>query len=210
MSINDLIGLIFTVLFLIASSALMSLIEIEKRNNKETYNSMYINGLERGIASEARENTNLAIRPAEESDIMKLLYKNVAESTEYYVISKRQAMRSFTLSQISCVFGFVIYTVGFVGTFFFDKDIALLGVISGTVSEIICGLSFFLYKKAMSQLKEYHKLLSSTERYLTAITLANDMGESKKNEMYEWIIQKSITTDSVIQVGGQEENKIKE
>ena len=42
------------------------------------------------------------IQEQSDYDVFKLLYKNVRESTEYYIISKRQANKSFTLAIISC------------------------------------------------------------------------------------------------------------
>lgn len=128
-------------------------------------------------------------------DVFKLLYKNVRESTEYYIISKRQANKSFTLAIISCVLGVLIYICGFIIISVFDKDIIIFTTIAGSVVELITGLSFWVYNKCIKQLSEYHKRLSSTEKYLTSIQMADKMNESGKEEMYKWLIQNVMLLD---------------
>jgi hypothetical protein len=128
-------------------------------------------------------------------DVFKLLYKNVRESTEYYIISKRQANKSFTLAIISCFLGVIIYICGFVIVAILDKDIAIFTTIAGTVVELIAGLSFWVYNKCIKQLNEYHKRLNSTEKYLTSIQMADKMSENGREEMYKWLIQNVMLLD---------------
>lgn len=128
-------------------------------------------------------------------DVFKLLYKNVRESTEYYIISKRQANKSFTLAIISCFLGVIIYVCGFLIVTILNRDIILFTTISGTVVELIAGLSFWVYNKCIKQLSEYHKRLSLTERYLTSIQMADKMNDSGREEMYKWLIQNAMKFD---------------
>ncbi len=128
-------------------------------------------------------------------DIFKLLYKNVRESTEYYIISKRQANKSFTLAIISCFLGVIIYICGFLIVAFLDKNITIFTTIAGTIVELIAGLSFWMYNKCLKQLNEYHKRLSSTEKYLTSIQLADKMESDRREDMYGWIIEKVMLSD---------------
>lgn len=128
-------------------------------------------------------------------DVFKLLYKNVRESTEYYIISKRQANKSFTLAIISCLLGVIIYICGFLIVANSDEDITIFTTISGTVVELIAGLSFWVYNKCVKQLNEYHKRLNSTEKYLTSIQMADKMNDSGKEEMYKWLIQNVMLFD---------------
>lgn len=141
------------------------------------------------------EDTLKDIQNQSDYDVFKLLYKNVRESTEYYIISKRQANKSFTLAIISCILGVLIYICGFVIVSAFDKDIIIFTTIAGSVVELITGLSFWVYNKCIKQLSEYHKRLSSTEKYLTSIQMADKMSDSKKEEMYKWLIQNVILLD---------------
>lgn len=150
------------------------------------------------------ENTNIKqetedvvkdIQNQPDYDVFKLLYKNVRESTEYYIISKRQANKSFILAIISCVLGVFIYMCGFLIVAFLDKNITILTTISGTVVELIAGLSFWMYSKSLKQLNEYHRRLSSTEKYLTSIQMADKLESSEREKMYRWIIERVMLAD---------------
>ena len=141
------------------------------------------------------ENVVKDIQNQPDYDVFKLLYKNVRESTEYYIISKRQANKSFILATVSCVLGVFIYICGFLIVAFLDKNITILTTISGTVVELIAGLSFWMYNKSLKQLNEYHRRLSSTEKYLTAIQMADKLKSSEKNWMYRFIIEKVMLAD---------------
>ena len=98
-------------------------------------------------------------------DIMKLMFSNLKELREYYVISKRQANKTFSASIFVCFLGVIIYSLGIVFTCLLNQDISLISIISGTTVEIISALFFWMYSKSMSQLNIYHKRLSETEKY---------------------------------------------
>lgn len=146
------------------------------------------------IKNETEEIVN-SIQNKTDYDVFKLLYKNVRESTEYYIISKKQTNKSFMLAIISCIFGVMIYVGGFIVVSFFDKNIIILSTISGTVVEVLSGLSFSLYIKCIKQLREYHKSLRSTEKYLTSIQMADKMSETGREEIYEWLIKNVMRAD---------------
>lgn len=136
-----------------------------------------------------------AIQEQSDNDVFKLLYNNVRELTEYYTISKIQSSKSFILAVVSCIFGVVIYISGFLIVAFFEKDIVIFTTISGTVAEVITGLSFWVYSKCTKQMDEYHKRLNTTEKYLTSIQLADKMNSPDKEEMYKWLIQNAMKFD---------------
>lgn len=136
-----------------------------------------------------------AIQEQSDNDVFKLLYNNVRELTEYYTISKIQSSKSFILAVVSCIFGVVIYISGFLIVAFFEKDIIIFTTISGTVAEVITGLSFWVYSKCTKQMDEYHKRLNTTEKYLTSIQLADKMNSPDKEEMYKWLIQNAMKFD---------------
>lgn len=143
------------------------------------------------------DNSLKEIKEQKDYDVFKLLYKNAEESTQYYTISKRHASKSFTLAIVSCIAGGIIYIGGFCIVTFLNKDIALLITISGTITELITGLSFWIYSKCLKQLNEYHKRLSSTEKYLTSIQMVDKMDNiTMRDDMYKWIIQNIMLTDS--------------
>lgn len=141
------------------------------------------------------DNIKKAIQSQSDNDVFKLIYNSVSELTQYYTISKIQSSRSVILAIVSCILGVVIYIAGFLIVAFFDKDIVIFTTISGTVAEVITGLSFWVYSKCTKQMNEYHKRLNTTEKYLTSIQLADKMNSPDKEEMYKWLIQNAMKFD---------------
>lgn len=121
-------------------------------------------------------------------DVIDLMLKNVRELREYYIISKRQATNAFSASLIVCFLGFIVYIAGIAVFVISGENALLLTTISGTIVEVISGLFFWLYRHAIGQLNIYHQRLGTTEKYLTAIRLADKMGEDKHDNTYWHII----------------------
>lgn len=115
-------------------------------------------------------------------NVLNMMADNVSELKEYYVISKQQARNSFSAALFICFFGIIIYLLGIVAYVFFNKDISLVSVISGTVVEIIAGLFFWLYKEATKQLSIYHQRLGNTEKYLIAYQMISEVPEEFRYE----------------------------
>lgn len=118
----------------------------------------------------------------EQVDIIKIMYENVGEMREYYVISKQQANKSFISALFICFTGVAIYIIGIFSYIFLGKDINIISVISGTVVEIISGLFFWLYKNTIKQLEIYHKRLELTEKYLIAYHMIQQIPEEYRYE----------------------------
>ncbi|RKI39589.1 hypothetical protein D7V86_16295 [bacterium D16-51] len=89
----------------------------------------------------------------------------------------------------------------------FEKDIIIFTTIAGSVVELITGLSFWVYNKCIKQLSEYHKRLDSIEKYLTSIQMADKMSESRREEMYKWLIQNVMLLDLGCYKTNQNENQ---
>ena len=140
-------------------------------------------------AKEIQEDADKIIGDAFKSDdVIDLMLKNVRELREYYIISKRQATNAFSASLIVCFLGFIVYIAGIAVFVISGEDALLLTTISGTIVEVISGLFFWLYRHAIKQLNIYHQRLGTTEKYLTAIRLADKMGEDKHDNTYWHII----------------------
>lgn len=107
---------------------------------------------------------------------------------EYYIISKRQATNAFSASLIVCFLGFIVYIAGIAVFVISGENALLLTTISVTIVEVISGLFFWFYRHAIKQLNIYHQRLGTTEKYLTAIRLADKMGEDKHDNTYWHII----------------------
>lgn len=118
----------------------------------------------------------------EQIDIIKIMYENVGEMREYYVISKQQANRSFVAALFICFAGVIIYVIGMFSYIFGGKDINIITIVSGTVIEVISGLFFWLYKNTIKQLEVYHKRLESTEKYLIAYHMIQQVPEERRYE----------------------------
>ncbi len=161
----------------VASSALLTLkTSIDKKQHQQE-------------AKEIQEDADKIIGDAFKSDdIIDLMLKNVRELREYYIISKRQATNAFSASLIVCFLGFIVYIAGIAVFVISGEDALLLTTISGTIVEVISGLFFWLYRHAIKQLNIYHQRLGTTEKYLTAIRLADKMGEDKHDNTYWHII----------------------
>lgn len=92
------------------------------------------------------------IETEKDTDIIKLMSHNLLELKEYYTINKQQARKSFLAALIMSVLGFLVFVVGIVAVFFYDKDIYVYSTISGALVEVIAGLFFYLYNQSMQQI----------------------------------------------------------
>ncbi len=145
----------------------------------------------------AKEAADLSREQLERSnDVVSLMINNVSELREYYVISKRQANRAFTSTLAICVLGFVVFIVGIVLSAVTEQELALYTTISGGIVEVISGLFFWLYKSTTNQLNLYHERLGYTEKYLTAMQLAENMSPERKDETYRYIIEMVLLDNS--------------
>ena len=128
-------------------------------------------------------------------DVISLMINNVSELREYYVISKRQANRVFSSTLLVCILGFVVFIAGIIASAISGQDLAIYTTISGCIIEVIAGLFFWLYKSTAAQLNLYHERLGRTEKYLTAMQLAEKISTEKQDETYSYIIE-AILRDS--------------
>jgi len=129
-------------------------------------------------------------------DVVTLMINNVSELREYYVISKRQANRAFSSTLIICILGFIVFVAGIVVNVLSMQDVIVYTTISGCIIEVISGLFFWLYKSTNTQLNLYHGRLGATEKYLTAMQLAEKMSPEKKDEIYRYIIEVILIDNS--------------
>lgn len=144
------------------------------------------------------------------NDILKLMRRNVAELKEYYTINKQQARNAFSSALIVCFLGFFLFTGGLIGSFFTetDQNIILFSTISGTIVEIISGLFFWLYSQSLKQINLFHESLRNTEKFLTAIQLAENVSEKNKDLIYGYIIQSIFKQEALNNKLVLDENEI--
>lgn len=182
---------VITMLISIMVTAMASVTSItvkQKADNKITADDMK-------AAKDAADISRSQLQDSNK-DVISLMINNVSELREYYVISKRQANRAFTSTLLVCILGFIIFIVGIVAAALTEQELALYTTISGCIVEVIAGLFFWLYKNTTKQLNLYHERLGCTEKYLTAMQLAEHMSDERKDETYRYIIEVILIDNS--------------
>jgi hypothetical protein len=130
-----------------------------------------------------------------DKDVLTLMIKNVAELREYYVINKQQARNAFSAALIISILGFFIFSAGLALVYARPEKASTIpySTIGGAIVEIIAGLFFWLYSRAIKQINIFHASLQSTEKFLTAIQLVDKLSIEKKDDAYKVIIEKIIS-----------------
>lgn len=128
------------------------------------------------------------------SDIIELMFLNMKEIKEYYVLSKTMAKRSFILAVIMCIFGFIIISTSIITIFATNISFtqSIVPVIGGTVVEAIAGTSLVVYKKSLEQLNQYYESLHNNERFLSLVNIVDKLSDDKKDDTYINIINSQL------------------
>lgn len=141
--------------------------------------------------SEAVKNLDvLAEKSKEENqDIRALMFENLKELKEFYVICKQQIRKSFSAAMFSCFAGFVLFVLAVIIFLLGGNNSASLTAgLSGAIVEIVSGLYFWMYRETSKQLGKYHKRLEATEKNLIALQIIEMLPEENRNEQYGKLI----------------------
>ena len=141
--------------------------------------------------SEAVKNLDVLAEKSEEEnrDIRTLMFENLKELKEFYVICKQQIRKSFSAAMFSCFAGFVLFVFAVIIFLLGGNNSAsLMAGLSGTIVEIVSGLYFWMYRETSKQLGKYHKRLEATEKYLIALQIIETLPEGNRNEQYGKLI----------------------
>ena len=121
---------------------------------------------------------------------------------QYYSDVRGQAGESFKSAQTVALFGFILLasTVVYVivmdimshfSTHFITRSggmgVGSIGLIGGSVVELIAGVQFVLYGRATKQFGAFHICLERTHRYLLAYEMADQI-KGRKDETLEKIV----------------------
>ena len=164
----------------------------------ETLNTLFLRKRHKNDQIEVDREVQNAVKDIkDEKDILEIMIRNVKELKEYYVINKQQARNSFSAALLISVLGFFLFSTGIIINTLFQRsnDIIIFTTISGSIIEIISGLFFWLYNKAIKQINIFHESLQDTQKYLTAIQLSDRMTEDKRDFVYSFIIGQMINKD---------------
>lgn len=143
----------------------------------------------------AQEETD--IKRDDKKDIIALMLKNNDEITEYFRISKSHAKSSYWFSIISCAIGLVILSISVYMIFVKENlQVAVISIISGSITEIISATVFWVHNKSALQLNHYYDALHENEKFLSAVNIVDKLSDNRKDEMYIEIIRKQINIDS--------------
>lgn len=141
--------------------------------------------------SEAVKNLDILAEKSKEEnqDIRTLMFENLKELKEFYVICKQQIRKSFSAAMFSCFAGFVLFVLAVIIFLLGGNNSAsLMAVLSGAIVEIVSGLYFWMYRETSKQLGKYHKRLEATEKYIIALQIIEMLPEENRNEQYGKLI----------------------
>lgn len=148
---------------------------------------------------EIKEEVNRVVNLLEnEKDVLSLMIKNVSELREYYVMNKQQARNSFSAALFISILGFLLFSSGIIISYSTASNSAIqYTTIGGAIVEIIAGLFFWLYSKALTQINLFHTSLLKTEKFLTAIQLVERISENNRDQTYSFIIANIINAQVI-------------
>jgi len=139
--------------------------------------------------SEAIKDLNILTEKSKEEDIRTLMFENLKELKEFYVICKQQIRKSFSAAMFSCFAGFMLFVLAVVLFLLGGNNSAsFMAGLSGAIVEIVSGLYFWMYKETSKQLGKYHKRLEATEKYLIALQIIEMIPEENRSEHYGKLI----------------------
>ena len=150
---------------------------------KETEIDKYFNDLVDVIGLDDKEDNN---------DILGLMALNLRELKEFYTLTKKQAIRSFSLSVGLCVLGFLLIMLAtIVAVLWQENQIAFVTSIGGAIVEVIAGTALFVYKNSLEQLNFYYLSLHDNERFMSLINISSKT--NKKDELYSEIVMSELS-----------------
>ena len=126
----------------------------------------------------------------ENQNIRTLMFENLKELKEFYVICKQQIRKSFSAAMFSCFAGFMLFVLAVI-IFLLgggNSSASFMAGLSGAIVEIVSGLYFGMYKETSKQLGKYHKRLEATEKYLIALQIIEMLPEENRSEQYGKLI----------------------
>ncbi|MBV9505205.1 MAG: hypothetical protein JO323_09405 [Acidobacteriia bacterium] len=141
------------------------------------------------------------------SETQKITGKLLEISESYYKDVRLQATRSFNAAlSIACV-GMLIFFVA-IGLFMTGKtDKIELGVVAGTIPEIISGVVFYLYFRTMRHFGHFHVCLERMNRYLTASSISENISCHTKRDETRAELVKTMANAAMLPIEGLTERR---
>ncbi|QEE50200.1 hypothetical protein FUA48_11610 [Flavobacterium alkalisoli] len=183
---QDTLALVIKITFLIL---IMYILQRSLSNNKEIEKKVEenldkISGTVKNIDSDG-------------SNVLLLMITHVRELRGYYSLTRKQAISSFIAALMISIIGVLIFFKGLL--FSSENSISLLSTIAGAIVEIIAGLFFWLYSKALDQLSLFHISLQRSANVLLSIQLVDKISNEEKDSVYREIVLKIIDSEYKIE-----------
>jgi len=104
---------------------------------------------------------------------------------QYYLQTEEQADKSFWISEIVSIIGFIIIIIGIVLMCFREQhDAGYMATSAGILSEFISAVFFYLYNKTILKMSEYHQKLVLTQNISLALKTADLLKIPKKKKRF--------------------------
>ena len=113
---------------------------------------------------------------------------------QYYLQTQEQANKSFWITAISSIMGFLLIIVGVI--LMYNGVSSAPGYVAtsaGVISEFIASVFFYLYNRTILKMSEYHQKLVLTQNISLALKTADSLTETKEKTL-ETIIDR-LTCD---------------
>lgn len=171
--------------------------ELEKNEHKDLSIDTEVNTDDKSIDDTDADKV-VGTKRTGEKDIIAQMFDNNNEIKEYFRISKSQAKSSFWFSVIACIVGVFMLGLAIYGAIVVSNlQIAIIGTISGAITEVISGTVLWVHNQSALQLNHYYDALHQNEKFLSAINVADKLSDEKREEMYIEIIRKQIETHAI-------------
>ncbi len=149
---------------------------------------------------------------AESEDVQEIAISQINLLASFYTLTLEQSKRSFIVALIAAVIGLAFFLAAVSFILVNDRmSAAIISLISGGLVQVIAAIIFYLYDKTSVQLADFRARLDTTQRYLLANSVIEDLSEELKDQARFQLVQVIIgilpSSPTVLDSGGHgEEN----
>jgi len=150
--------------------------------------------------AEEKQQIESKIEEEKSGNIQKIIKLNLDQLDEYYTINKSQSKRSYNLSSIMIIVGFLLL-VATVIMFLMDSEayISVITGLAGLISKFIGLTSLYLFKESNKHSNEFITRLAYLQKVMLAIDLTENISsEEKKYDRISNIINGLINLDEEV------------
>jgi len=147
--------------------------------------------------ADERSQIESKIEQGESRNVQEIIKLNLNQLDEYYTINKSQSKRSYNLSIIMIIVGFLFLVVTVV-MFLVDSEIYTISVIiglAGLIAKFIGLTSLYLFKESSKHSNEFIKRLAYLQKIMLAVDLTEKISEDRKYDQIANIIDGLVNPD---------------